>query len=513
MRRRWVSASVLATGLLAGCAGGAVQNAPDRPNIVLIYTDDVGYGDLSSYGATQVRTPSIDRLATEGLRFTDAHTTSATCTPSRYSLLTGEYAWRKPGTGIATGDQSLLIEPGRTTLPAVLQRAGYTTGVVGKWHLGLGPQGGPDWNGEVKPGPLEIGFDYSFLIPATGDRVPTVYVENHRVVGLDPRDPIRVSFGQPIGDEPTGKARPDLLKVTPSHGHDQTIVNGISRIGYMTGGKAARWVDEDMADVITRRAVGFIEENRARPFFLFFSTHDIHVPRVPHPRFVGKTSMGPRGDAIAQLDWSVGEVLNALDRLGLAENTIVMFSSDNGPVVDDGYQDQAVERLGSHQPAGPFRGGKYSAFEAGTRVPFLLRWPGGGVRPGVSGALFSQVDLLASFASLTGVSLSTSDAPDSHDALSAMLGRSQTDRDHLIEQAVGGTLSLVQGRWKYIEPSTGPRVNQNTGTELGNDPAPQLYDLESDPGERGNLARSQPQVLERLAGLLAKIRQDGRSRP
>ncbi len=190
-----------------------------------------------------------------------------------------------------------------------MKSAGYTTGVVGKWHLGLGPEGGPDWNGEIKNGPLDIGFDYSFIIPATGDRVPCVFVENRRVVGLDPEDPITVSYNNKVGDWPTGKENPELLKMHPSHGHDMTIVNGISRIGYMTGGKSALWVDEDIADVITGKAVNFIEGNKDKPFFLYFATHDIHVPRVPNQRFVGKSGMGPRGDAILEFDWSVGEII------------------------------------------------------------------------------------------------------------------------------------------------------------------------------------------------------------
>jgi arylsulfatase A-like enzyme len=479
------------------------------PNVVLIYADDLGYGDVGCYGATKVATPNIDRLAREGVRFTNAHSSSATCTPSRYSMLTGEYAWRRPGTGILPGDARMIIEPGRTTLASVMKDAGYRTGVVGKWHLGLGT-GDIDWNGSIRPGPLEIGFDTCFLIPATGDRVPCVYVEDRKVVGLDPSDPIQVSFRGPIGDEPTGKDRPDLLKMHPSHGHNQTIVNGISRIGYMSGGKAARWVDEDMADTITARAVQFIERHRAEPFFLYFSTHDVHVPRVPHPRFVGKSGMGPRGDAIVQLDWCVGEVLSTLDRLGLAQDTMVIFTSDNGPVVDDGYKDQAVELLGEHKPWGPLRGGKYSAFDAGTRVPFVVRWAGQ-VKPGVSDALACQIDLLSSMAAMTGRKLAEADGPDSFDISAALLGRSQAGRDHLVEHA--GTLSLIRGDWKYIAPSKGARMNNSTNTELGNDPQPQLYNLKDDLGEKKNLAAERPEIVKEMAAMLAKIRSDGRSRP
>lgn len=497
--------AILAFLLLGPSAGQAVE----KPNIVLIYADDLGYGDLGCYGATRVQTPAVDRLAKEGLRFTDGHSAAATCTPSRYAMLTGEYAWRKKGTGILPGTAPLIIQPGRTTLASLLQKAGYRTGIVGKWHLGLG-DGNLDWNGAIKPGPREVGFDYCFLVPATGDRVPCVYVENHRVVGLDPMDPLRVSFGKPVGSEPTGRANPELLKMRPSHGHDMTIVNGISRIGYMAGGKSARWVDEDMADVLTRKATGFIEQNRGQPFFLFFSLHDIHVPRLPHARFVGKTDMGPRGDVIAQLDGCVGEVLTALDRLKLAENTLVLFSSDNGPVVDDGYEDSAVTKLGGHKPAGPFHGGKYSAFEAGTRVPFLVRWPGR-VKSGVSDALVCQVDFPASFAALTGQKLADGDAPDSFNVLPALLGESRQGRDHLIEQAA--VLSLRQGPWKLIEPGKAPKVFANTGIASGQSPQAQLYNLADDLGETKNVAAQHPERVKEMRALLQKIRGVSRSRP
>ncbi|HDZ23064.1 MAG TPA: arylsulfatase, partial [Desulfobacteraceae bacterium] len=335
-------------------------------------------------------------------------------------------------------------------------------------------------------------------------------VENRRVVGLDPNDPILVSYGKPIGNEPTGKDYPELLKMHPSHGHDQTIVNGISRIGYMSGGKTARWVDEDMADTITGKAMDFIEKHKGERFFLYFSTHDIHVPRVPHPRFAGKSGLGPRGDAIVQFDWCVGEIIKTLDRLNLTKNTLLILTSDNGPVVDDGYKDQAVEKLRGHKPSGPLRGGKYSAFDAGTRVPFIVRWPDR-IKPGESDALMCQIDFLASLASLTGRKLDADDAPDSFNVLSALTGKSPVGRDHLVEHA--GTLSLIKRHWKYIEPSDGAKIARNVNIELGNDPEPQLYNLKNDLGERHNLAAQHPEIVKELASLLEKIRRNGRSRP
>lgn len=498
----------LSLGAAMFMAPGLQAEEEKLPNIVLIYTDDLGYGDVSCYGATKVQTPNIDRLAARGIRFTNAHSSSATCTPSRYSLLTGEYAWRRKGTGVLPGDAGMIIEPGRTTLPAILQHAGYRTGVVGKWHLGLG-DGNPDWNQEISPGPQDIGFDYSFLIPATGDRVPCVYVENRRVVGLEPDDPIEVSYKTKIGDEPTGRENPELLKLHPSHGHDQTIVNGISRIGYMSGGKKARWVDEDMADVITGKAKKFIETNRNHPFFLYFSTHDIHVPRVPHSRFAGKSGLGARGDVILQMDWCVGEILDTLERLGLEEQTLIIFSSDNGPVIDDGYQDEAVEKLNGHTPSGPLRGGKYSLFEAGTRVPFIVSYPGR-VHPGVSNALVSQIDLLASFAAFTGQELKPEDAPDSFNALPVLLGDTKEDREFVVEHA--GSLTLIRGEWKYIEPAKGAQISQNTNTETGRDLEPQLYSLKDDLSEQHNVAAAHPEIVKEMREMLWNIRSAGQTR-
>jgi arylsulfatase A-like enzyme len=478
-----------------------------KPNIVLIYTDDLGYGDISCNGTSAIKTPNIDRLAKNGVRFTNAHTTSATCTPSRFSLLTGKYAWRKEGTGIAPGDATLLIPVATTTLPGMLQKAGYNTAVIGKWHLGLGDAKGADWNGEIAPGPLEIGFNYSFLIPATGDRVPCVFVENHHVVNLDRNDPIKVSYTGPLDpNAPTGKKNPELLKMYPSHGHDMTIVNGVSRIGYMTGGNAALWRDEDFANILVQKATAYINQQKNNSFFLYFSTHDIHVPRMPNERFVGKSGMGPRGDVLLQLDWTVGQIEEVLKKNGLLENTLIIFTSDNGQVIDDGYKDEAVEKLGNHKPAGIFRGGKYSAFEAGTRVPFIVSWKGKVKQGKVNNALFSQIDLYASLANLAGLTVEAGQAPDSKNHLPVLLNKNRQSREYLIEQSLHSTLSLIVGDWKYIEPSTKPTINKDTNTELGNYPKPQLYNLAADPSETKNLIEVYPAKVNEMKLMLDKIK-------
>ncbi len=350
---------LIAAGLVSSCGQQSDRNddREDMPNILVIYSDDVGYGDVSIYGG-KIPTPNIDRLAHEGIMFTNAYTTSATCTPSRFSLLTGMYAWRQPGTGVARGDAPALIRPGKETWPLLMQRAGYRTAVIGKWHLGLGGDEGPDWNGRIAPGPLEIGFDYSWLIPATNDRVSTVYVENHHVPNLDPDDPISVSFTENISDRPTGLDRPDLLKMMWSHGHNHSITNGISRIGFMQGGESALWRDEDIADVLVEKAIDFIDNNNDAPFFIYYNPVDIHVPRIVHERFEGITPFGPRGDMMVQLDWQVGALIDALEERGLTGNTMVIFTSDNGPVLFDGYDDGALENHNDHDPNGGFRGGK-----------------------------------------------------------------------------------------------------------------------------------------------------------
>ncbi|MEZ2347212.1 sulfatase-like hydrolase/transferase [Terriglobus sp. RCC_193] len=511
-------------GFLGGLAAAAVvistpslvAAATRRPNIVVILADDLGYGDVSSYGAKDVATPHIDSLSRQGLRFTNAHTDAATCTPSRYAMMTGSYAWRKDGIAVLPGDAKLLIEPQQATIASVLKSAGYATGLVGKWHIGLG-DGTIDWNGEIKPGPCELGFDDAFFFAATADRVPTVYIHNHRVVNLDPADPIHVSYKTKTGNEPTGKEDPELLKMKLSEGHDGTIVDGISRIGWMEGGKSARWVDEQMAATFTGKAVEFIDRNHDKPFLLYFTPSDIHVPRAPAEQFAGKNTCGVRCDVISQLDWSVGQVLAALKRNHLDENTLVIFTSDNGPVVNDGYDDGADRKLGQHKPAGPWRGGKYSIQEGGTRVPFVVRWQGT-VKPGTSDALMSQVDLLASFAALTKQAVPAGSAQDSQNMLQPLLGRTMTGRESLVEEATA--LAIVEGQWKLVDrsqrpgvhtrPETGGLTEKSTRQFWGQPAYPtsplELYNLKDDPYELHNLAGEHPEMVQRLREKLQQTR-------
>lgn len=488
---------------ITGCVSIAheleAQELQKRPNIVVILADDLGFGDISAYGKNGIETPNIDRIAQEGLRFCNGYAASSTSTPSRYSLLTGRYPWRE-GAQVLPGNAPLIIREEFPTLPKMLKEAGYVTGAVGKWHLGLG-NGNVDWNKEIVPGAREVGFDYSFITAATNDRVPTVFVENGRVVNLDPNDPIEVSYRKNFPGEPTGKDHPELLKIKPSHGHNQSITNGISRIGFMKGGKSALWVDEEMADTFLGKAKNFVVENQDRPFFLYYALHQPHVPRVPHPRFAGKSSMGPRGDVILEADWCVGQFLNVLDSLGLSENTIVIFSSDNGPVLDDGYQDQAIERLGNHKPAGPFRSGKYSSYDGGTHVAFLVRWTDH-IKPGKSEALVCQMDLYASFAAMLGQENKTRDGVN---VLDALLGKSRKGRKELLLDACGENVLLRQGDWICIPPM----VHEGYWVppmESGRKKTSQLFQVKKDIGQKNNVAAKYPGRVKAMEQRVKEIR-------
>jgi len=476
-----------------------------KPNIVIMYADDLGFGDIGCYGSKGIPTPNIDKLASQGIIFDNGYATAATCTPSRYSLITGSYPWRNKDAHILPGDAPALISNKTHTMPSLLREAGYKTGVVGKWHIGMG-DGNIDWNGELTQTPNDIGFDHSFIMAATNDRVPCVYVENNRVRNLDPSEPIEVKYvnENPFPELPTGKDNPELLKMKHSHGHCATIVNGVGRIGFMRGGKSALWNDIDMADTFLDEAKKFVNENKDEPFFLYYAFHEPHVPRIPHPRFIGKSERGVRGDSIVEMDWCVGEFVKEIEKLGLDEDTIIIFSSDNGPVLDDGYHDRAEELCGDHRPAGPLRGGKYSMFDGGTRVPFILTYPGT-VEPGKSSAIVCHVDFLASFAKLAGVELPEGSAPDSLDMLDQLMGKKKVGRKELVVEGVQAKTVLRVENMVYIPPHNGPALNKNTNTETGNDLDPQLYDLDQEIGQITNIADRNPEKVKEMDARLKEL--------
>lgn len=521
--------------LLSSCNKVNKPGQVEKPNILIIYADDVGYGDLGCYGAKRIKTPNIDSIATNGVRFTNAYASSAMCTPSRFSMLTGVYAFRLPGSGIVSAEDPMCIEPGSFTLPEMLRQNGYRTGVIGKWHLGLGDKVGPvDWNGEVKPGPLEMGFDESFLLPVTTDRVPTVYLDGHRVYNLDPSDSLFVKYpaeahhafqesqyghygkGQSdalVGNLPTGLSHPEMLKYNADIQHSGTIINGVSRIGHMSGGKSASWDDEKMTEVFAEKTKAFLNEESDKPFFLFLPMHQCHVPRIPNSRFVGTSGCGLRGDHVQELDWMVGEVVNMLRNNGKLDNTIIIFSSDNGPVFFDGYYDGILENHNGHDPNGGLRGGKYIAYEGATRMPTLIQWPARITKGKVSNALIGQVDFLASFSALVGGKLPEGKFFDSRNILLAILGETETGNEYVVQQSSDG-LGLRSGKWKFIEAHERSawaynRHNQGDTNKMHLVPLENieyLFDLEVDPREEHNLAIENPEKLEELSDMLKKIK-------
>lgn len=504
----------LAAFLVLCAFASAVFAAPHKKNVLLIIADDLGYGDLSCAGATAFKTPNIDSLAHRGIVFSQGYATASTCTPSRYSMFTGEYAWRQKNskTGILAGDDPLCIPTNVITLPKIFKSAGYSTGAVGKWHLGLGDGSAPlDFNSEIRPNPNDIGFDYSFIIPATVDRVPSVWLRNGKVVNLDPSDPIEVSYSKNIGDTPTGLERPDLLKQGADKQHSGSIINGISRIGYMRGGHAARFVDEEIPDNVVREASNFISANKDRPFFLYVGLFEPHVPRTVADRFKGSSSCGIRGDVIAQADWQVGRIVAALENAGVLDNTIIIFSSDNGPVIFDGYYDNSDRDLNGHKPSGILRGGKYLVYEGGMRVPFIVVNPGAG-DIGVSRAIVGLNDLPATFAQMLKVKIPQGEAVDSLSALENFRSAKAVGRRNEIVLQGSRGKSIRIGDWKFVPKTSGKSADIGAGAN----PADKrfadavvledsLYNLRDDPSETRNVISENPKIAESLKNRLAEI--------
>lgn len=484
----------LVSTLVAGAAWAAPQQ---KPNVIVVLADDLGFGDVSAYGSKTINTPNIDRLAKGGACFSNAYATSATSTPSRYALMTGVYPWRNASAKILPGDAPLIIDEQEYTLPKMMRNAGYATGAIGKWHLGMG-KGKINWNETVTPGANQIGFDYSCLIAATNDRVPTVYIENGDVVGLDKNDPIYVDYEKNFPGEPCAMENPEMVRMKWHHGHNNSIVNGIPRIGYMKGGKDARWRDEDMADYFVGKVKGYITEHKNEPFFLYYGLHEPHVPRAPHERFAGSTTMGPRGDAIIEADWCVGELLAHLEKEGILDNTMIIFSSDNGPVLQDGYYDDAVEKVGDHSPTGGLRGGKYSLFDGGTHIPLFVYWKGH-IKPVNSKEFVCQMDLLPSLAKL--VKQKVPAGLDGIENLDAFMGKKKSKRQDLVIEAKS-KVAFRTGPWVMIPPYSGKKTNA-TGNELGNLKKYALFNLVDDPEQKNNVAEKYPEVLEDLKARLA----------
>jgi len=498
-RASWALFSFVFLTLLAFNA----SSAPKPPNIVVIFADDLGYGDVGCYGATKVRTPNIDRLASQGRRFTDAHSASAVCTPSRYALVTGEYPMRVnlfPPVFLKVG---LRIDPEKETVADVMKRAGYATACIGKWHLGFGnPR--PDWNGDLKPGPLELGFDYYFGMPIVNSHPPFVYVENHRVVGLDPEDPF--VFG----------------KKAKTREFDEKF--GVGQIGG-AGRAHALYDDEYVGTTLKDKATQWIRDHKKEPFFLYFPTTNIHHPFTPHPRFQGTSDCGRYGDFIHELDWIVGEVMRTLDEEGLADNTLVIFTSDNGGMFNRGGQ--AAWKAG-HEMNGDLLGFKFDAWEGGHRVPFIARWPGKIEAGSESDQLISNIDLMATCAALTGQKISEGQGRDSVNMLPALLGdpKEQIRKNLLLAASRKTHLTIRQGKWVYIGAKAGGGFgSRNLGDHgFGGPPAitysghpnsdiangrvrqdalpAQLYDLEKDRNQTTNVYKDHPDVVKELQGII-----------
>ncbi len=487
-----------------------------KPNIVVIYADDLGYGDVSCYGAADIQTPNIDKLAENGIQFTSGYSTSAVCTPARFSLLTGSYPFRNKDTQILPGNAGCIIPKDCRTLPKILKEGGYTTGVVGKWHLGIGDgtrENGVDWNQTVDHTPNDLGFDHSFIFPGTNDRVPCVYLKNRNVLNLDPNDPIEVSYAQecPFDDIVTYAKNPEKLRMESAHGHNHSIINGVGRIGFMRGGEKATWKDEDLAERFLAEAKGFMDSSKEKPFFLFYALHQPHVPRLPMERFKGKSKLGVRGDVILELDWCVGEITKHLEEKGILEDTMIIFSSDNGPVLNDGYKDGAVEDNGIHRPAGGLRGGKYSKYDGGARVPFIVSWKGQQM-PRKSDAILSQVDFSASFASMLGITLGENDCPDSENMIDLLTGKNDVGREETLFESMNKAMVLRRGQWEYLEPSAGAVIAVNTQIELGNAPEPQLYNMLYDRGQREDVMAEYPEIGKEMAEAIEKIKKSVKTR-
>jgi arylsulfatase A len=477
------TAALLAALLLAAPAAGA--EPARKPNLVLILADDLGYGDPRCYNAaSKVPTPNLDRLAAQGLRFTDAHAPCAVCTPTRYGLLTGRYCWRtRLKRGVLQGYSPALIEPGRLTVASLLRRHGYATACVGKWHLGLGGREKTDYDKPLSPGPNSAGFDYFFGTPASLDMPPYVFVENERVT-----------------EAPTTTIAASAMRRDGGKGF------------WRAGAIAPGFRHQDVLPKITDKALGWLgRQSKDKPFFLYFALTAPHTPWLPTPEFEGKSGAGPYGDFVSQVDAVVGRALRALDDAQLADDTLVLFTSDNGAH----WLPSDIEKW-KHRANDGLRGQKSDIWDGGHRVPFIVRWPGHVPAGRTSNELICLTDVLATAAALVGDKLPPDAGEDSFDLLPALLGKKleRPVREAVVHQSGDGTLGIRQRPWKLATAlgSHGFSDPRNIRPTPGG-PQGQLYNLDDDPAEQHNLWLDRPAVVKRLTALLEKYKAEGRSRP
>ena len=471
--------------------------AAEKPNIVIILSDDLGYGTVGCYGADPalIRTPNIDRLAKEGRRFTDANTTSSVCSPTRYSMVTGRYCWRTSLQSEVLGTLSPLhIETTRLTIASMLKQQGYNTAAVGKWHLGYGTAERCDYSKELKPGPLEIGFDYHFSVPSNHGDIAGVYIEDHWVYGLNK-------------ESPTDPSPPYVtLKEGKTGGGSKTIpLNAPKRI------------DEAVMPLLTDKATEWIEKQSSdKPFFLYYTPVAVHNPVTPSPATAGSSKAGSFGDWVHELDESVGRVIAALEKKGVLDNTLILFSSDNGGVNTERDSPQSTAQKAGLKPVGPFKGGKHNVWEGGFRVPYLVRWPGHVPAGSVCAETISIVDTLATIAGITGYPLPKAGeaAEDSYDVSRAWLGQKYEGsiRPDLIVHSADGNFAIRKGPWKWIEGVPADDVKATAKRAHAAEFRRMLYDLNADIAETSEVSAQHPEIVRELEGLLVRYRDGGYSR-
>jgi arylsulfatase A len=448
------------------------------PNIVIILADDLGWGSVRCYGGVRLETPNIDRLAKEGRMFRHAYAPGSVCSPTRYALMTGRYYWRtsiKDGK-VLPANRPLHIETNRVTIASLTKRQGYRTAAIGKWHLGLGSAATVDWNAPLQPGPRSMGFDYFFGLAANPGNQPNAYIENEQLVGRIPGESV--------------------------------TLDGAGKAGKTFGIKSQR-VPEEIMGKLTAKAVEWVEENRATPFLLYFAPNAVHEPVKPAAKFTD-SPFGRYGDFIHELDWSVGRILETLDKLKLTESTLVVFTSDNGGVVNPGNTNAGAAMKAGLAINGPLRGGKHTVYEGGFRVPFLVRWPGKVTAGTASDDIVCISDILATLAGMFKTRVPSGNGEDSLDVTASWFGKGKPRRDFVILQDASAIYAIRQGPWKLIERENGPSFEpRNRRAAQARKPASakdELYNLEADPVESKDVAREHPKIVERLRKLLAKTR-------